>query len=102
MPVEATSEEAARTTSQATVELSAVEWLRTELEDPEITGADNFLDIGGHSLTFSKLNKFLDDSFGVVLDMKTTYDESLGHAVAKRQRGTGPAPRAGEQRETTR
>jgi len=41
------------------VEQSAVEWLRAELDDPEISGTDNFLDVGGHSLIFSRLNKFL-------------------------------------------
>jgi hypothetical protein len=64
------------------VEQSAIEWLRTELDDPEISGADNFLDIGGHSLVFSRLNKFLADSFGVVLDQKTTYSDPLSAAVA--------------------
>ncbi|WP_431042211.1 hypothetical protein ACQUSR_10015 [Streptomyces sp. P1-3] len=71
--------------STADVEKSALEWLRTELDDPEITGADNFLDVGGHSLTFSKLNQFLGDSFGIILDMKTTYGESLSAAVAAQQ-----------------
>jgi hypothetical protein len=69
-------------TSVREVEQSVVEWLRTELDDPEITGSDNFLDVGGHSLIFSRLNKFLGDSLGVVLDQKTTYSEALSAAVA--------------------
>jgi acyl carrier protein len=69
-------------TNVAPVAQSVVEWLRTELDDPEITGADNFLDVGGHSLIFSRLNKFLGDSFGVVLDQKTTYSDQLNAAVA--------------------
>lgn len=64
------------------VEQSVVEWLRTELADPDITGSENFLDIGGHSLIFSRLNTFLGDSFGVVLDQKTTYSDELSSAVA--------------------
>lgn len=69
------------TRGQTDVEQSAVEWLRTELDDPEITGSDNFLDIGGHSLIFSRLNKFLGETFGVILDQKTTYSEELSAAV---------------------
>ncbi|HEY0640799.1 MAG TPA: hypothetical protein VGD67_24470 [Pseudonocardiaceae bacterium] len=68
--------------SATAVEKSVVEWLRTELDDAEITGSDNFLDVGGHSLVFSKLNEFLHGSFGVVLDQRTTYGEPLGVAVA--------------------
>ena len=63
------------------VEQSVVDWLRTELDDPEIAATDNFLDVGGHSLIFSRLNKFLGDSFGTVLDQKTTYAEPIGVAV---------------------
>lgn len=70
------------------VEAAVVEWLRSELNDREITAAENFLDIGGHSLTFSKLNIFLGDSFGVELDPKITYAESLSTAVA----GMRPVP----------
>jgi hypothetical protein len=66
----------------ADLERAALAWLRAELEDPDITGAENFLEVGGHSLTFSKLNKHLADTFGVVLDMKTTYDLPLAEAVA--------------------
>lgn len=66
----------------ADVERSVVEWLRAQLDDPEITGADNFLDIGGHSLVFARLNKFLGESFGVVLDQRTTYSGELAAAVA--------------------
>ena len=85
MEVSGTDHERMRTTDPADVERSLVEWLRGELEDPEITGADNFLDIGGHSLTFARLNQHLSDSFGAVLDMRTTYEEPLGVAVTKIQ-----------------
>jgi hypothetical protein len=74
------------------VEQAVIEWLRTELDDPEITGSDNFLDIGGHSLTFLRLNKFLGAGYGVALDQRTTYHEELGVAVA--------AMHAGEQNAT--
>jgi hypothetical protein len=82
MQVSTTSGEAARTASQTDVEQSVVAWLRAELDDLEITGSENFLDVGGHSLTFSKLNRFLGDSFGVALDQKTTYGDQLSVAVA--------------------
>ncbi len=85
MQVPATNDKTAHVAGPADIEHSLVEWLRGELDDPEITGSDNFLDIGGHSLTFSKLNKFLGDSFGAVLDMKTTYEEPLNVAVTKIQ-----------------
>ena len=67
----------------ANVERSVVEWLRAELDDPQITGSDNFLDIGGHSLTFSRLNIYLTESFGVTLDMKTAYEHTISRAVAE-------------------
>jgi acyl carrier protein len=65
------------------IELSVVDWLRRELDSPEITSSDNFIDIGGHSLTFSKLNAFLNDFYGVMIDQKITYGESISTAVAK-------------------
>jgi hypothetical protein len=67
----------------ADIERSVVEWLRAELDDPEIAGSDNFLDVGGHSLTFSKLNKFLGASFGIALDIQITYEHSISRAVAE-------------------
>ena len=92
MQVPETNDEGIHAVGPADVERSLVEWLRVELEDPEITGADNFLDIGGHSLTFSKLNQFLGDFFGAVLDMKTTYEEPLNVAAAKTQPVEGATP----------
>ncbi len=88
----ATNEKEARAVSAADVEQSALKWLRTELDDQEISGSDNFLDIGGHSLTFSKLNVFLGDSFGIVLDMKTTYDGTLAAALVAAQPIDNTAP----------
>ena len=77
-----------RSTEPGDVESAVVEWLRVELDDAEITGSENFLDIGGHSLTFAKLNTFLGDSFGFVLDSRTTYEESISKAVADRRPAT--------------
>lgn len=59
-----------------------VNWLRKELKDPDIEVSDNFLDIGGHSLTFTKLNRFLNESHGVDLDIVEIYDKSLAEAAA--------------------
>lgn len=85
MQVPVASDEATRAASRTDIERSLVEWLRAELDDPEIVESDNFLDIGGHSLTFAKLNKHLGDSFGAVLDMKIAYSEPLSVAVEKMQ-----------------
>lgn len=85
MQMPGTNDAGNRTPDPADIERSVVEWLRDELDDPEITGAENFLDVGGHSVTFSKLNQFLGDSFGAVLDMRTTYEEPLSVAVTKTQ-----------------
>lgn len=85
MQVPETNDGEIRTVAPADIERSLIEWLRGELSDPDITGSDNFLDVGGHSLTFSKLKHFLGDSFGVELDMRTTYEEPLNVAVAKIQ-----------------
>jgi acyl carrier protein len=74
------------------VEQAVVEWLQTELDDFEISSSDNFLDIGGHSLTFLRLNEFLNATYGVALDQRTTYNEEIGVAVA--------AMRASEQKAT--
>ncbi|MEU9205628.1 acyl carrier protein [Streptomyces sp. NPDC048332] len=83
MQVSPASGEELTATGGTDIERSVVEWLRTELDDQEITASDNFLDIGGHSLTFARLNKYLGDTFGVVLDNRTAYSESLGVAAAK-------------------
>lgn len=74
--------------SQATrtdVERAVIEWLRTELDDGEIASSDNFLEVGGHSLTFLRLNRFLAAAHGVVLDQRMTYSDELGAAVAAMQ-----------------
>lgn len=76
-----------RTAVETTV---VVDWLRTELDDPDVTAADNFLDVGGHSLTFAKLNRFLRETHGILLDQKVTYAEEIGTAVAAAR----PAPDA--------
>ncbi|GGX41731.1 acyl carrier protein [Streptomyces noursei] len=68
--------------SASEMEKAVVEWLRAELDDPEITADDNFLDIGGHSLTFARLNAYLTDTYRGALDMKATYNHSLATAVA--------------------
>lgn len=85
MPSHGSQDDAARSFDAAAVEQSALEWLRTELEDPEIVGSDNFLDIGGHSLAFAKLNKYLEQTFSLNLIMKVAYSESISAAVAKAQ-----------------
>lgn len=55
----------------AEVEEALVNWLRGELNDRKISASDNFLDIGGYSLLFSKLNRFLNATYGVALDRKS-------------------------------
>jgi hypothetical protein len=85
MQVPVAGDEGTGAASPVDIERALVEWLRVELDDQEIVGSDNFLDIGGHSLTFSKLNQYLSGSFGTALDMKTTYAEPLSVAVAKMQ-----------------
>ncbi|OIK28194.1 phosphopantetheine-binding protein [Streptomyces malaysiense] len=80
-----TNHDTTRPLDAAELERATIDWLRTELEDPEISASDNFLDIGGHSLAFARLNRFLADSFAVNLDMKVAYDEPLSTAVAKAQ-----------------
>jgi acyl carrier protein len=85
MPSSASHDDAARTFDGVRVERSVLEWLRAEFDDPDITGADNFLDIGGHSLAFAKLNKHLEDSLGVNLVIKVVYEESLATAAAEAQ-----------------
>ncbi|MER7583173.1 hypothetical protein [Kitasatospora sp. NPDC097691] len=69
----------------AEVEEALVDWLRGELNDARISASDNFLDVGGYSLLFSKLNRFLGATYGVALDIKTTYTEPLSVSVANMQ-----------------
>jgi acyl carrier protein len=65
----------------AEIEGTVVDWLRKELDDPDITAADNFLDVGGHSLIFANLNAYLVESYGVVLDLRVTYNDTLAEAA---------------------
>lgn len=68
--------------SAAEIAEAVVDWLRGELDDPDITAEDNFLDLGGHSLTFAKLNVFLVDTYGIALDLTVTYNNTLADATA--------------------
>ena len=62
------------------MESAVIIWLRDSLEDPEITGSDNFLDVGGHSLTFAELNEFARERFGLSLDIQIMYEKTISDA----------------------
>lgn len=70
------------TRSATEIESTAIAWLRESLEDPEITGCDNFLDVGGHSLTFTKLNAYLREHVGLSLDIQAMYEKTISEACA--------------------
>jgi len=96
MTSSAAKNETHRAAGRDEVEQAAIRWLREDLDDQELTADENFLDIGGHSLTFSKLNAFLGATFGLRLDQKTTYEDSLSAAVSKAETAAEPPGSTGE------
>lgn len=68
--------------SATEIESAVIAWLRESLEDPEIKGCDNFLDVGGHSLTFTKLNAYLREHFGLSLDVQAMYEKTISDSCA--------------------
>lgn len=69
----------------ADLESQVIAWLRQELDDDSITGEDNFLDVGGHSMLAAELNGWLGDQRGVQLDIRRLFEDSLAKAVAEAQ-----------------
>jgi hypothetical protein len=61
---------------------AAVAWLRTTLDDAEITGDDNFLDVGGHSMIAINFNAWLTEEFGVTTDLAQLFQKTIREAVA--------------------
>ncbi len=66
-----------------------VSWAAELLEDPDVTAADNFLDLGGHSMLALELSRLVEKHFGAELDMELVFERSLGAAAADAARRAG-------------
>lgn len=73
-------QQAARETAQAEIRDHVLAWVREVLEDPSVELADNFLDVGGHSMAAARINKLLEQQCGVRMPIRTLYEATLGDA----------------------
>lgn len=73
-------QQAARETTQAEVRSQVLAWVREALEDPSVEPADNFLDVGGHSLAAARINKLLEQHYGLRMSIQTLFEASLEQA----------------------
>ena len=66
-------------------------WVASLLESPGVSSGDNFLDLGGHSMLAVDLDRQVLAHFGVTLDMRLLFEETIGETVSDivRQLGTG-------------
>lgn len=64
-------------TVSSPVARSIFEWAAAILEVPQVAPADNFLDLGGHSMLALELNTRVQEAYGVELDMQTLFEGSL-------------------------
>jgi hypothetical protein len=73
-----------------------VAWLGRALDDSDITGNDNFLEVGGHSMMAIELNTWLAARFSASVDLADLFRGSIQDAVeaAIAARST-PIPAAG-------
>ena len=62
---------------------AVLKWVAEFLEVDEVSPADNFLDLGGHSLIAMQLNAQVRLRFGDALDIKELFEEHIGDAVAE-------------------
>ncbi|EHY4895189.1 hypothetical protein K4I10_004349 [Salmonella enterica] len=53
-----------------------ISWMEFLLERP-VTGEDNFLDVGGHSMMAISLNERIRNQFGLTLSMERLYNSTL-------------------------
>ena len=61
---------------------TTLEWAREFLEDPDVTAADNFLELGGHSMIAIELSARAEARFGAPYDMQVLFQKTLGDAAA--------------------
>lgn len=64
------------------IEPATLAWIRAELEDDEITLEDNFLELGGHSMMAIELNSWVKERYGVQIDVRQLFEDTLGKAIA--------------------
>ncbi|MGW7362018.1 acyl carrier protein [Streptomyces sp. NPDC054841] len=64
--------------------------LREQLGDRWITGEDNFLDVGGHSMMAIELKAWLADRHGVSIGLPELFRGTLSDAAAAAFSGKGP------------
>jgi hypothetical protein len=62
--------------------MKTVSWVADILEEPQAREADNFLDLGGHSMLALQLSRRAEENFGVGYDMRVLFEESLAATAA--------------------
>ncbi|GLW06929.1 hypothetical protein Misp01_20590 [Microtetraspora sp. NBRC 13810] len=64
------------------IEREFVSWVRDAVEDADVSGADNFLDAGGNSMTAMRLRAMLIAKHGVALDLAELFRRPMREALA--------------------
>lgn len=68
--------------STADVTTKTVSWVAELLDEPQASAADNFLDLGGHSMLALQLSRRAEENFGLDYDMRVLFEESLAVTAA--------------------
>jgi hypothetical protein len=62
--------------------MKTVSWVADMLDEPQASAADNFLDLGGHSMLALQLSRRAEENFGLGYDMRVLFEESLAATAA--------------------
>lgn len=71
----------------ADIEASTIAWLGRALDDDTISADDNFLELGGHSLMAMDLNLWLNETYGLELDVRMLFEDALGKVIISAVQG---------------
>jgi hypothetical protein len=82
MTTTVTPQPAFKEADAAQVTDAALGWLREALEDGDLTVEDNFLAAGGHSMMAIQMRAWLAETYGLLLDLPSLFQQSLGDAVS--------------------
>ncbi|MEV8309815.1 phosphopantetheine-binding protein [Streptomyces flavidovirens] len=74
----------------AEVERLTLSWVEEILDEPDVTLADNFLDLGGHSVLAVRLSKQARQHLGAEYDLMVLFEKDLGSAAADLASRVGP------------
>ncbi|MER6268147.1 acyl carrier protein [Streptomyces sp900105755] len=75
------------TLNQNEVRQRILDWIGEELGDHHITGADNFLELGGHSMMAIELKARIAREYGLSISLADLFQRSISVVVARAEDG---------------